>query len=676
MTPVSSKLFNRKDKASVDTLRLLAADMVEKAKSGHPGFPLGAAPMAYVLWTRFLKHDPTCPDWPDRDRFVLSAGHGSALLYAFLCLSGYGLTIEDLKNFRQWGSRTPGHPELGVTPGVEATTGPLGHGLAMGVGLALAERHLAARFNRPKFTLFDHHTYALVSDGDLMEGVGSEAASLAGNQGLGKLIYLYDSNDMTIEGHAGLTFSEDVRVRFTAYNWHVSVVADGEDLLSVKMALEAAKQETDRPTLIICRTKLGAGSPKEDTPGAHGEPLGPEALAATKAHYGFEGKEPFFVDERVTKNFLELGRAHAATRQKWEETLAAYGRQYPDEAAELNRRLSSRLPDSFEKKLFSSAKAAFPPQTPVATRVASGKVLNLLAKDLPELIGGSADLAPSNKTLIDGEDFASALSPDGRNFHFGVREQGMGAILNGLSLHGGFIPFGGTFLVFSDFLRPAIRLSALMSRKVIYVLTHDSVGVGEDGPTHQPVEHLAALRAMPNLTVLRPADAIETAAAWALAVSRSSPSALILSRQNLPILDPEKYPQVTEGAAKGAYVLSEAEGQAPEAIILASGSEVPLALAAQALLKGKRPVRVVSIPSFELFNEQSPDYRETVLPAKISKRLSLEAGRSLGWDRYVGPQGKILSIDTFGHSAPANVIFEKLGFTPENVARLVESLFS
>ncbi|MDR2301566.1 MAG: transketolase [Deltaproteobacteria bacterium] len=675
MTPTGFSVFNRKDRASVDTLRLLAVDMVEKAKSGHPGFPLGAAPMAYVLWTRFLKHDPQRPDWPDRDRFVLSAGHGSALLYAFLCLSGYGLTMDDLKNFRQWESLTPGHPERGVTPGVEATTGPLGHGLAMGVGLALAERNLAKRFNRPNFKLFDHHTYALVSDGDLMEGVGSEAASLAGNQGLGKLIYIYDSNDMTIEGHAGLTFSEDVRARFAAYNWHVSLVSDVGDLQSIKVALDKAKQETERPTLIICRTKLGAGSPKEDTPGAHGEPLGAEGLAATRAHYGYGDRGPFFVDERVAEHFKERAQAHVETRKKWEETLAEYEKKYPEEGRELKRRLLGSVPDSLAPDLKEAAKTVFAKDSQVATRVASGKVLNVLAKSLPELIGGSADLAPSNKTVIDGEEFLSALTPGGRNIHFGVREQGMGAILNGLALHGGFIPFGGTFLVFSDFVRPAVRLSALMSLKVVYVFTHDSVGVGEDGPTHQPVEHLAALRAMPNLLVLRPADAFETAAAWEVAVTHQGPSCLILSRQNLPVLTPEKYPHLHEGVFKGAYVLSEAPNQDPQAIVIASGSEVHLALAAQELLKDRLGVRVVSIPSWELFASQPPDYVEKVLPAKITKRLAVEAGRSLGYERFVGLNGKILSIDSFGHSAPAGVIFEKLGFTPDNVARLVDSLF-
>jgi transketolase len=669
----STKLFNRKDQASVDTLRLLAVDMVEVAKSGHPGFPLGAAPMAYVLWTRFLKHDPKHPDWPDRDRFILSPGHGSALLYAFLYLSGYGLTMDDLKNFRQWHSLTPGHPEKGLTPGVEATTGPLGHGLAMGVGMAMAERSLARRFNQPGFTIFDHYTYGLVSDGDLMEGVASEAASLAGTQGLGKLIYIYDDNQMTIEGHTDLAFSEDVRSRFLAYNWHVPVVSDGEDLHSVKMALDTARLETERPSLIMCRTKLGAGSPKADTPGVHGEPLGIDALAATRAHYGYGDKGPFFVDERVANNFQQRGQAHVGERQEWESRLKEYEKEHSSLASELHRRLHGVLPDTLGQVL--QDPGLFSAETPVATRVASGKVINALAGSLPELIGGSADLAPSNKTVIEGEDFMSPLRPHGRNIHFGVREQGMGAILNGLALHGGFIPFGGTFMVFSDFLRPAMRLSALMSLKVIYVLTHDSVGVGEDGPTHQPVEQLAALRVIPNLMVLRPADAFETVAAWGLAISNPGPTALILSRQNLPVLPPKKYPGLCEGASKGGYILAEAEGSEPEAVIIASGSEVQLALAARESLKGRRAVRVVSLPCRELFLRQGQDYIEKVLPSGLTRRLGLEAACAFGWEPLIGPAGKMLSIEDFGHSAPAGVIFEHLGFTPANVAALVDSLF-
>ncbi|MDR2442681.1 MAG: transketolase [Deltaproteobacteria bacterium] len=662
--------FNRKDQASVDTLRILAVEMIEKAKSGHPGLPLGAAPLVYVLWTRFLKHDPMCQSWPDRDRFVLSAGHGSALLYAWLYLAGYGLKQTDLENFRQWGSLTPGHPEFGLTPGVEVTTGPLGHGLAMGVGLAMAERSLAIYFNRPGFSLFDHYTYALVSDGDLMEGVAAEAASFAGTQGLGKLIYLYDDNQVTIEGSTDIAFTEDVRARFMAYGWQVILVADGENLVDLNAAIEYAKLETEKPSLIICRTVIGAGSPKAGTPGAHGEPLGPEALAATKAFYGFSDKPPFFVDERVTKNFKVRAEAHRETRMQWEGLLAEYGRRYPELFVELGRRWQGGIPEGFNEAI----NPDFPAGGQIATRAASGTVLNKVAKVMPELIGGSADLAPSNKTNLDGLGSFGPLNPTGRNIHYGVREQAMGAVMNGLSAHGGIIPYGGTFLVFSDFLRPALRLSALMGLKVIYVLTHDSVGVGEDGPTHQPVEQIVALRAIPNLLVLRPADAYETSGAWRVALTRKGPSAILLSRQNLPVLDPIKFPELSQGVLKGGYILSEPEGGNPEAIIIATGSEVSLALEAQKLLEGKIKVRVVSLISWELFNSQDLSYREMVLPPSITKRVSVEAGRSLGWERYVGSRGKMLSIESFGHSAPAGRLFKELGFTPENLARLVEEL--
>ena len=670
MTPGAS--FNRKDQASVDTLRLLAADMVEKANSGHPGLPLGAAPLTYVLWTRFLKHDPASPDWPDRDRFILSPGHGSALLYAWLHLAGYGLAIEDLKKFRQWGSLTPGHPERGLTPGVEATTGPLGHGFSMGVGLAVAERAMADRFNKPDMTLFDHYTYALVSDGDLMEGVCSEAASFAGTQRLGKLVYIYDDNQITIEGRTGITFTEDVRERFMAYGWQVIVVSDGEDLGALKLAFDNARAETERPTLIQARTVIGAGSPKGDTSSVHGEPLGPQALAATRDHYGYGDKPPFFVDDRVARNFKTRSEAYRERRVQWEALLADYGRRHPDLFAELTRRLRGELPDEVSGIL---SGISFPKDKPVATRAASGAVINKIAAAVPELLGGSADLAPSNKTKIEGLGSLGPLTPGGRNVHYGIREHAMGAIMNGLALHGGILPFGGTFLVFSDFVRPAVRLSALMGLKVVYVLTHDSVGVGEDGPTHQPVEHLAALRAIPGLLVIRPADAYETVAAWRAAISAKGPSALVLSRQNLPILSPEDYPAVAEGPLKGGYVLKDSDGGSPEAIILATGSEVALALAAQAALSPKRKVRVVSLPSWELFFAQDKDYRDQVLPPKVTRRLAVEAGRSLGWHRLVGDAGSVLSIEAFGHSAPAERIFKELGYTPENVAALVERLF-
>ena len=666
---MSRPRFNRKDQAAVNTLRLLAIDMVETAGSGHPGLPLGAAPMAYVLWSRFLKHDPEDPLWPDRDRFILSPGHGSALLYAWLHLAGYGLSLEDLKAFRQWGSLTPGHPEYGHTPGVEATTGPLGHGFAMGVGLAVAERMLSQRFNRPRFTIFDHHVYALVSDGDLMEGVSAEAASLAGTLGLGRLIYVYDDNQMTIEGPTDLAFTEDVRARFSAYGWQVIVVTEGEDLGSIHQALENARAEHDRPSLVMIRTKLGAGSPKENTPQAHGEPLGPEAIRATRSFYGYPEDQSFTVDQRVYDHFKKLGQVHQKSRETWKALLADYETAFPAEAAELHRRLAGQKPEGWRDALPEFEKGGA-----LATRSASGRILSALAGVLPELVGGSADLAPSNKTELPGS--FSALNPGGRNLHFGVREEAMGAIANGLALAGAFRPFAATFLVFSDFLRPALRLSALMKLPVLFILTHDSVGVGEDGPTHQPVEHLAVLRAMPGVTVIRPADAYETLAAWRGALSRPGPTVLALSRQNLPVLHPDDFPALPEGAPRGGYILSEAAGGEPEAIVLATGSEVSLALAAQKLLgdRGGRRVRVVSLPSWEIFEEQPREYREEVLPPLLTRRLVVEAGLSLGWSRYAGAAGDILSIENYGVSAPADRLFAELGFTPEHVAELIERL--
>ncbi|MDR2935579.1 MAG: transketolase, partial [Candidatus Adiutrix sp.] len=590
---------------------------------------------------------------------------------AWLHLAGYGLSLEALKAFRQWGSLTPGHPEHGRTPGVEATTGPLGHGFAMGVGLAIAERMLAQRFNRPKFALFDHHVYVLVSDGDLMEGVSSEAASLAGNLGLGRLIYVYDDNRMTIEGTTDLTFTEDVRARFSAYGWQVIVVTEGEDMGTIHLALENARAEQDRPSLIMVRTRLGAGSPKENTPQAHGEPLGPEAIRATRRFYGYPEDQSFTVDQRVYDHFKKLGQPHQRSREAWLALLADYGQAFPAEAAELRRRLAGQKPEGWL-----DLRPEFKKGGAVATRTASGLMLNALAGTLPELVGGSADLAPSNKTELAGAGFFSALNHGGRNIHFGVREEAMGAVVNGLALDGSFSPFAATFLVFSDFLRPALRLSAIMKLPVIFILTHDSVGVGEDGPTHQPVEHLAVTRAMPGVTVIRPADAYETISAWRAALSRRSPTVLALSRQDLPVIHPDDFPAVVSGALKGGYILSEAAGGEPQAIIMATGSEVALALAAQKILadRGGRPARVVSLPSWEIFEEQPMEYRETVLPPRLTRRLAVEAGLSLGWNRYVGPAGRVLSIENFGLSAPAGRLFTELGFTPENVAELVEGL--
>ncbi|MDR2612977.1 MAG: transketolase [Deltaproteobacteria bacterium] len=668
----AATVYNRKDQASVNTLRILSAEMVERAKSGHPGLPLGAAPLAYVLWTRFLRHDPQAPQWPDRDRFVLSAGHGSSLLYSWLHLAGYGLTKDDLLAFRQPHSRTPGHPERGATPGVEATTGPLGQGLAMATGLAIASRAMAARFNRPGFKLFSHRVWVLASDGDFMEGVSAEAASLAGLQQLAGLTVVYDDNKITIEGSTELSFTEDVRVRFQACGWKVIVVADGEDLLAVHQALENARAETERPTLVMARTRLGAGSPKEGRPEAHGEPLGAEGLAATKEFYGCGGAEPFSVDPRVADNFAARAGEHREERLGWERLLADYAVKYPAEHAELARRLAGGLPADLADR----ARVDFAPDKPVATRAASGKVIDALARELPELLGGSADLAPSNKTSISGGGSLLPLNPLGRNLHFGVREAAMGAIVNGLAVSGGFIPYCGTFLVFSDYLRPALRLSALMGIRAVYVLTHDSVGVGEDGPTHQPVEHIPALRAIPGLLVMRPADANETQALWHVALNHQGPSALLLSRQNLPVLPLSEFPQLPEGARRGGYVLRDAEGGIPKAIVIATGSEVSLALRALDGAPAARDVRVVSLPSWELFARQTAQYRDSVLPPEVTRRLVLEAAVPLGWERYAGPGGRILGVDGFGFSGPAESIFRELGFTPENVRSLIEGLLA
>lgn len=643
------------DERCVTTIRLLAVDMVESAKSGHPGLPLGAAPMAYVLWSRHLRHNPSDPSWANRDRFILSAGHGSALLYALLHLTGYDISLEELKSFRQWKSRTPGHPEYGLTPGVECTTGPLGQGFAMGVGMALAESRLARRFNQPGFPIFDHYTFGLVSDGDLMEGVASEAASLAGHWKLGKLIYLYDDNHITIEGDTTLTFTEDVLQRFQAYGWHTERVADGNDLDAVDAAIAKAKAVTDRPSLIAVRTCIGYGSPKENNAACHGEPLGPEASRKTKEFYGWPVEESFFVPEDVRQH---MGRAVADGQRlqtQWDAMMARYAQMYPQDAALLKQYLDGTLPEGWDRALpvFDTAKGA------IATRNASGTVLNALAPVVTNLMGGSADLAPSNKTFLaqGGE----------RNLHFGVREHAMGAILNGMALHGGLRPYGGTFLVFADYMRPAIRLAALMKTKVIYIFTHDSIGVGEDGPTHQPVEHLASLRAIPELTVLRPADANETAAAWKVALEANGPVALALTRQNVPVLKMDRE-KICEGVARGAYVLSESAKPA-RLILIASGSETHLALEAQKVLEQEKgvPTRVVSMPSWELFERQEEAYRNAVLPPAIRARCAVEAGSAMGWHRWVGNQGAVIGMDRFGASAPGSVLMKQFGFSVENV---------
>ncbi|TEB07632.1 Transketolase [Pelotomaculum schinkii] len=655
---------NQLDQLCINTIRILAAEAVEKAKSGHPGMPMGAAPMAYVLWTKFLRHNPANPSWPDRDRFVLSAGHGSALLYSLLHLTGYDLTLEELMDFRQWGSRTPGHPEYGHTPGVEVTTGPLGQGLSNAVGMAIAERFLAAHFNRTGFDIVDHYTYVIAGDGDLMEGVTHESASLAGHLKLGRLICLYDDNHISIEGDTELAFTEDRSGRFEAYGWQVLRVEDGNDTAALETALETALAEKEKPSLIMVRTHIGFGSPnKQGKSAAHGEPLGSDELRLTKENLSWPSAPAFHVPDQVLGHFrqaLEQGRSREA---KWLDLFDSYSRAFPELAKEWRQWLSGRMPDGWD-----SAIPVFQPgEKGIATRAASGAFLNAVWGSLPNLLGGSADLAPSNKTYIKGAgDFAAGYY-QGRNLHFGVREHGMGSILNGMALHGGLIPYGATFLVFSDYMRPPIRLSGMMGLKVIYVFTHDSIGVGEDGPTHQPVEHLASLRVIPGLTVIRPADANETSEAWRVALTINGPVVLVLSRQNLPVLDRQKF-AAADGLYRGAYTLNQIGSGSPDTIIMASGSEVHLALqAAERLQESGVAARVVSMPSWELFERQPEDYRREVLPPQIKARVAVEAGSSQGWQRYTGDSGEIISIDHFGASSPAGTLFDKFGFTVENI---------
>jgi transketolase len=667
------------DQLAVNTIRFLAADAVQQANSGHPGLPMGAAPMAYILWTKYLKHAPSHPAWPDRDRFVLSAGHGSMLLYALLHLTGYDLTMADLRAFRQWGSRTPGHPEHDMTPGVEATTGPLGQGLSNAVGLAVGEAHLAARYNRPGHDIVDHHTWVLASDGDLMEGVGAEACSLAGHLRLGKLIVLYDQNHISLAGSTSLTFTEDVAERFHAYGWHVQHVEDGNDLAGIDRALTAARLEAGKPSIILVRTIIGYGAPhKQNTFEAHGSPLGTEELRAAKEALGWPVEPPFLVPPEVERHFrAAIGRGEEAQRG-WDARLRAYHQAYPDLARELLRRLAGELPPDWDADL-----SEFPADAKgIATRKASESVMQRLAAVLPELVGGSADLNPSTFTWLKQEgDFeateASAegaqgqvggpWGPIGRNVHFGVREHAMGAVVNGLALHGGFIAYGSTFLVFSDYMRPAIRLSALGRLGTIWIYTHDSIGVGEDGPTHQPIEHYAALRAIPNLLFFRPGDASETVWAWRLAIEhRHRPTALALTRQNVPILDRTRFAPAA-GVRRGAYVLNP-EVADPDLVLLATGSELSLIVAAEPLLtaRGVR-VRLVSMPCWELFEQEDAAYRDAVLPPSVGARLAVEAGASLGWHRWVGSQGDLLTLDRFGASAPAARVMAELGFSADRV---------
>lgn len=658
-------VFNEQDQMAVNTIRSLAIDMVEKANSGHPGLPLGVAPMAYVLWSRFLKQNPHHPSWENRDRFVLSAGHGSALLYALLHLFDFGLSMDELKQFRQYGSKTPGHPEYGHTVGIETTTGPLGQGFANGVGMALAEAHLAAQYNKDGLNLIDHNTYAIVSDGDLMEGISSEAGSLAGHMGLGKLIYLYDDNHISIEGDTSLAFGEDVEMRFKSYGWQVLRVADGNDLESIASAIETAKKDQTRPSLIMVRTILGYGSPnKQNKSAAHGSPLGPEELLATKKNLGWPYEEPFTVPESMKQHFASLVAQGQHYEEAWHTLRASYQKAQPALFAAYEASMSGKLPDDAETAVTKWEVG----DKAIATRSASGKVLESLAKVMPSLFGGSADLASSNMTHMAGRGDFSKETPTGANLHFGVREHAMGSMLNGMALHGGVFPYGGTFLVFSDYMRPAMRLAALMGVRVVYVLTHDSIGLGEDGPTHQPVEHLAALRLIPGLTVMRPADANETAYAWLFAAAHQGPTVLALSRQNLPIL---KNTSVM-GVAKGGYALR--SSKEAKINLVASGSEVALIQAAADQLATEGILaNVVSMPAIERYLQQAASYKQEVIPQALPT-LAIEMASTLSWLPVVGCHGKVLGIDRFGASGPAEVLFEKFGFTVDHVVTEAKEL--
>ena len=677
------------DNLCINTVRFLAIDAVQKANSGHPGMPMGAAPMAYVLWTRYLRHNPANPSWCDRDRFVLSAGHGSMLLYSLLHLTGYDLPLDEIKRFRQWGSRTPGHPERGETPGVEVTTGPLGQGFANGVGMAIAEVHLAARYNRPGFDIINHFTYVIAGDGDLMEGVAAEAASLAGHLRLGRLICLYDDNRISLAAATDLSFTEERGRRFEAYGWHVQSVADGNDLEAIDRAMATARKETGRPSLIIVRTHIGFGSPhKQDTFAAHGSPLGEEEVRLTREKLGWPAEPQFLVPEEALLCFRQALAKGKEAEASWDTMLSVYAREFPEQAQELSEVMEGILPAGWD-----AAIPAFPADPKgMASRVASGKVLNAVATRLPMLIGGSADLNPSTNTALQGlGDFESpALDPvdrqgtvgpewgyGGRNIHFGVREHAMASIMNGMAAHGGTIPFGATFLTFSDYLRPALRLAALMGLKVIHVFTHDSIALGEDGPTHQPIEQIAALRAIPNLVVIRPGDANETAVAWRVALEvKNRPVALVLSRQNLPTIDRSRYAPAAR-LRRGGYILADAEGGSPELLLIATGSELSLALAAREELRAEKiRARVVSMPSWELFDEQPPEYRDSVIAPKVMARLAIEAGSPQGWHRYVGDGGEVLGVERFGASAPGEVMLREFGFTVDNVRQRAVALLA
>ena len=675
------------DEFCINTLRMLSVDMIQEANSGHPGMPMGAAPMAYVLWTRFLRYHPRNPLWPDRDRFILSAGHGSALLYSLLHLTGYDLPLEEIKRFRQWGSKTPGHPEYGETPGVESTTGPLGQGFANGIGMAIAERFLASRFNRPEYEIVDHYTYSIVSDGDLMEGVSSEAASLAGHLKLGRVIYLYDNNLITLSGETRLSFTEDVCRRFEAYGWHIQSVENGNDIETISKAIAVARHETSRPSLISVRTHIGYGSPnKQDTFEAHGSPLGAEEVIATKKNLGWPLEPKFYIPDEALSQYRKVLDKGFKLEMEWKAKLESYAKAYPERMAEWDQMMNARLPEGWDRDI-----PLFPPNPKgVATRVAGGQVMNAIASNLPVFIGGSGDLDPSTQTVLKGkgnfqcpgtgnETLQGSVSGpwgyEGANIAFGVREHGMGSIINGIALHGGLLPFASTFLIFSDYMRPTIRLAALMKLHVIYVFTHDSIALGEDGPTHQPIEQLSSLRGIPGLTVIRPADANETVAAWKMAIEqKDGPVALILTRQNVPVIDRDKFSPAT-GITRGAYVLADSATAKPEIIIIATGSEVHPALEAYEKLRAEGVrARVVSMPSWEIFERQSEDYRHQVFPREVTARISIEASATHGWHKYVGLEGQVIGIDRFGASAPGPTNLKNFGFTSENILTKTRSL--
>jgi transketolase len=661
------------EKMSINTIRTLSMDAVQKADSGHPGTPMALAPLAYVLWKRFLKFNPKNPEWFDRDRFILSNGHASMLLYSMLYLTGYNVSLDDIKNFRQWGSKTPGHPEYGITPGVETTTGPLGQGIMNSVGMALAEARLASKFNREGHDIINHFTYAFCSDGDFMEGASNEAASVAGHQKLGKLIWIYDNNHITIEGDTKISYSDNVAERFKGYNWHVQDIGDeANDIDAITKAIENAKRENGKPSLIIIRSHIGFGAPNmQDTPEAHGSPLGEDEVKATKEFYDWPTTDTFYVPDDVLDHMRESITIGETEENTWNVKLEDYRKKFPDDAAEFDKYLKRQLPDQWDKDI----PHFHPSDGPLATRKASNKIINSFASYLPWIVGGSADLAPSTKTLIDDSDYIEAENYDNRNFAWGIREHAMCAASSGMYLHGGLRPFASTFFIFTDYARPAIRLAALMELPIIYVMTHDSIGLGEDGPTHQPVEQLASFRAMPHLCVIRPADANETAYAWRAALKRQSgPTMLVLTRQKLPVFDGRKV-ESPEGVLKGAYTISKEKGNKPDIILIGSGSEVSLLLESKEKLQEEDiDARVVSMASWELFKEQEKEYRDSVLPPEITKRLAVETGASFGWCEWVGKEGAVIGVDKFGASAPYKDIFEHYGFTVENVIKRSKDL--